>query len=94
MSNSKRANALPFFGKGPVQGDQDESPVAAQGFVAIAMIFARTWPFLKPYILGYWRELSITRPTADAAPNVGAYTAVTGQAQTETEAESERRGGF
>ena len=94
MSNSKRANALPFFGKGPVQGDQDESPVAAQGFVAIAMIFARTWPFLKPYILGYWRELSITRPTADAAPNVGAYTAVTGQAQTETEAESERRWSF
>ena len=67
MSNSNRAKALPFLGKGPAQGDQKESQAAAQGFVAIAMIFARTWPFLKPYILGYWRELAFTRAGVEAA---------------------------
>ena len=72
MSNSNRAKALPFLGKGPAQGDQKESQAAAQGFVAIAMIFARTWPFLKPYILGYWRELSFTRAGAEAAVMSGA----------------------
>ena len=67
MSNSNRAKALPFLGKGPAQGDQKESQAAAQGFVAIAMIFARTWPFLKPYILGYWRELSFMRAGVEAS---------------------------
>ena len=71
MSNSNRAKALPFLGKGPAQGDQQESQAAAQGFVAIAMIFARTWPFLKPYILGYWRELSFTRSGVEAAVGSG-----------------------
>ena len=71
MSNSNRAKALPFLGKGPAQGDRQESQTAAQGFVAIAMIFARTWPFLKPYILGYWRELSFTRSGVEAAVGSG-----------------------
>ena len=60
MSNSNRANALPFLGRGPVNEDPKDSGVAEKGFVAIAMIFARTWPFLKPYVVGYWRELSIS----------------------------------
>ncbi|MEC8075670.1 MAG: ABC transporter ATP-binding protein, partial [Pseudomonadota bacterium] len=60
MSNSNRANALPFLGRGPVNENPKDSGVAEKGFVAIAMIFARTWPFLKPYVVGYWRELSFS----------------------------------
>lgn len=34
------------------------------GFVTIAKIFARTWPYLATYILGYWRELTLSKRTA------------------------------
>ena len=68
MSNSNRANALPFLGRGPVNEDPKDSGVAEKGFVAIAMIFARTWPFLKPYVVGYWRELSLSRRGAANTP--------------------------
>ena len=67
MSNSRRANALPFLRRGPVHSNKTDNSVAAQGFVAIAMIFARTWPFLKPYILGYWRELTFSRDNTTPA---------------------------
>lgn len=34
-----------------------EAPVQKdQGFVAIIKVFARTWPFLRTYVHGYWRE--------------------------------------
>ena len=33
------------------------------GLVAIAMIFARTWPFLRPYVLGYWQEIPFRQAT-------------------------------
>ncbi len=74
MTNSNRAKALPFLGTGPVNEDQKDSPAADQGFVAIAMIFARTWPFLKPYILGYWRELSFSGSDAATSPTPFGHT--------------------
>ena len=74
MSNSNRAKALPFLGTGPVNEDQKDSPAADQGFVAIAMIFARTWPFLKPYILGYWHELSFSGSNAATSPTPFGHT--------------------
>ena len=64
MSNSNRANALPFLGRGPINENPNDSGAAEKGFIAIAMIFARTWPFLKPYVVGYWRELSFSRRAA------------------------------
>ncbi|NCF44447.1 MAG: ATP-binding cassette domain-containing protein [Proteobacteria bacterium] len=59
MSNSKRANALPFLGRGPALDEHNSEPEQAQGFLAVAMIFARTWPFIRPYIVGYWREVRL-----------------------------------
>ena len=58
MSNLRRSRALPFLGKGPSQREQSDTPMEEYGFMAVVMIFARTWPFIRPYILGYWREIS------------------------------------
>ena len=58
MTNLTRAQALPFLGKGDDATVADKLPAGREhGFVDIAMIFARTWPFLRPCILGYWREI-------------------------------------
>ena len=48
------AKALPFLG----DGDRREAAPAPdeRGFVAILSIFARTWPYLLPHVVGYWRE--------------------------------------
>ncbi|MDE0662256.1 MAG: ABC transporter ATP-binding protein [Gammaproteobacteria bacterium] len=62
----KEAGALPFWGGGKA------SPKAAGGgegdhrnFTAIVRIFARTWPYLLPHIVGYWRELPRGRDLGD-----------------------------
>ncbi len=59
----RQAAALSFLGGGEVPpgqaagDDRDE-----RGFVAILRIFARTWPYLLPHAVGYWREFP--RPPA------------------------------
>ncbi|MGI9221615.1 MAG: ABC transporter ATP-binding protein [Woeseiaceae bacterium] len=40
-----------------------------QGFTAIIKIFARTWPFLRTYIHGYWREFPANGSATDAENN-------------------------
>ena len=58
MDDMKQARAFPFWGYGkatPMReraGESDE-----RGFVAIIKIFARSWPYLLPHIIGYWREI-------------------------------------
>ena len=69
----KEARALPFWGKGeaPQQGESAREP-DQRNFAAIVKIFARTWPYLLPHIIGYWREILGSRAfgngeTRDAA---------------------------
>lgn len=63
MDGMKQAQALPFWGKGEAPpkteraGEPDE-----RGFAAIIKIFARTWPYLLPHIIGYWREVPRRQP--------------------------------
>ena len=62
----KQAHALPFWGKGeaPPKTQRAREP-DARGFAAIVKIFARTWPYLLPQVIGYWRDGSRSRPAAD-----------------------------
>ena len=67
--NQERANALPFLGDVKDESVETEPTVGKdQGFTAIIKIFARTWPFLRTYIHGYWREFPAngTAATDDA----------------------------
>ena len=69
MDGMKQARALPFWGNGEAPpktgraGEPDE-----RGFVAIIKIFARTWPYLLPHIIGYWREVPRRRPAESGEP--------------------------
>ena len=67
MSNLKRSRALPFLGRGPSRREQSDTPMEEHGFMAVIMIFARTWPFIRPYILGYWREISWQPSTLESS---------------------------
>ena len=47
-----------------------ETPVQKdQGFVAIIKVFARTWPFLRTYVHGYWREFPGNAATESDSSN-------------------------
>lgn len=58
MEELRQARALPFIGNGeaPARSEKAEAPDES-GFVAIIKIFVRTWPYLLPHIIGYWREI-------------------------------------
>ena len=59
----KEARALPFWGKGQAPAHTDGTRAGDQrNLGAIVRIFARTWPYLLPHIVGYWREIPHRRP--------------------------------
>ncbi|MYD43904.1 MAG: ABC transporter ATP-binding protein [Gammaproteobacteria bacterium] len=61
----RQAQALPFLGEGDTHvGSSKPSGREIGGFTAIIKIFVRTWPYLLPHIVGYWRELG-TAESAD-----------------------------
>lgn len=54
MSNIDRADALTTwdgFEKPPGRDDVDQ-----RRFSDVLLIFVRTWPYLRPLVMGYWRE--------------------------------------
>ena len=51
------AQALPFLGDGGRREAAAAETPDERGFVAIVKIFARTWPYLLPHIVGYWRQV-------------------------------------
>ena len=64
----KEARALPFWGRGDAhpQAERPRDP-DQRNFGAIVRIFARTWPYLLPHIIGYWREIPGNRDARDLA---------------------------
>ena len=66
MDGMKKAQALPFWGNGEAlpKTERVREP-DERGFAAIIKIFARTWPYLLPHIIGYWREVPRSRPAGD-----------------------------
>ncbi len=57
MNDQDRVHALPSWGDAPLPTDRAPSqPVDARGFSEIIKILIRTWPYLLPLVLGYWRE--------------------------------------
>ena len=64
MGDIERANAL-TRSKGDAPRDLSAEKAALEsdqrGFLAIVGIFMRSWPFLRPLIVGYWREKTVIR---------------------------------
>ncbi len=67
LDDMKQAQALPFWGKGealPTTKRLRES--GDRGLAAIIKIFARTWPYLLPHMIGYWREVPQSQSAGDS----------------------------
>jgi len=55
-------NALPSWGDTDVPRYRDRyRGTDKRGFSDVIKIFIRTWPYLLPQILGYWREYAVSR---------------------------------
>jgi ABC-type multidrug transport system fused ATPase/permease subunit len=64
MDDMNQARALPFWGYGEAVPQKDRvTEPGERGFAAIIKIFARTWPYLLPHMIGYWREFPGSRST-------------------------------
>jgi ABC-type multidrug transport system fused ATPase/permease subunit len=60
----KQAKALSAWADGYIPPERDKKHEAdRRGFSDVIKIFIRSWPFLSPYIFGYWREVSRVRTT-------------------------------
>jgi hypothetical protein len=63
-------NALPSWGDADTPAHRDHSLDSSD----ILGVFVRTWPFLLPQILGYWKEFSLTGPAdANSTDNEWSY---------------------
>ena len=61
MDEHTQSRALPFLGDSSAT-PEPASPVDREhGFLAIVKIFARTWPYLLPHTIGFWREIRLQR---------------------------------
>jgi ABC-type multidrug transport system fused ATPase/permease subunit len=64
MIQDSRARALPIWGEGKSQIPQEQllrqqaAESDARGIADVLKIFIRTWPYLIPMVLGYWRTSS------------------------------------
>ena len=62
MKDQQRINALPNWGDAAIPADQDQLTIHdGRGFSDIVRVFIRTWPYLLPMIIGYWREQTLLR---------------------------------
>ena len=56
----RRLDAIPIWGAGPIPPARDRDEVEeVRGFTDVVRIFLRTWPYLVPMVLGYWRERAV-----------------------------------
>ena len=67
LDDMKQAQALPFWGKGAaLPKTKSLREPGDRGFAAIIKIFARTWPYLLPHMIGYWREVPQSQSAGDS----------------------------
>lgn len=59
--DQRRLAAIPVWGDGEIPANRLRSDGPdVRGFVDVMRVFLRTWPYLLPMVLGYWRERGIT----------------------------------
>ena len=58
--DAERVHALPLWGEAPLPPDRYRPDDAdGRGFTDVARIMLRTWPWLKPMVVGTWRERAL-----------------------------------
>ena len=65
--DAARTRALPFWGEAPLPPDRYRPDDAdGRGFTDVMRILLRTWPWLKPLVIGTWRERALPIATNGA----------------------------
>ena len=65
--DAQRTRALPFWGEAPLPPDRYRPDDAdGRGFTDVMRILLRTWPWLKPLVIGTWRERALPIATNGA----------------------------
>lgn len=65
--DAERVRALPLWGEAPLPPDRYRPDDAdGRGFTDVARIMLRTWPWLKPMVVGTWRERALPISTNGA----------------------------
>lgn len=54
-----RVRAIPTWGPGDIPPERNEPASDVNGFTDVLKIFVRTWPFILPLAMGYWRERAV-----------------------------------
>ena len=66
-ADAERVGALPLWGEAPLPPDRYRSDDAdGRGFTDVVRILLRTWPWLKPMVIGTWRERALPIATNGA----------------------------
>ena len=56
-ANKVRASALPMFGDGPIPVERDRSvDEDDSGFLDVLLLLLRSWPYIRPQLLGRWYQ--------------------------------------
>ena len=65
--DGERVGALPLWGEAPLPPDRFRPDNAdGRGFTDVVRIMLRTWPWLKPMVVGTWRERAVPISTNGA----------------------------
>ena len=65
--DAERIGALPLWGEAPLPPDRYRADDAdGRGFTDVVRILLRTWPWLKPLVVGTWRERALPVSTNGA----------------------------
>ena len=65
--DAERTRALPFWGEAPLPPNRHRPDDAdGRGFTDVMRILLRTWPWLKPLVIGTWRERALPIATNGA----------------------------
>lgn len=55
QENRRRARALPIYARGDIPADKNLSVADdSSGFIDVLRLFLRSWPFIRPQLLGRW----------------------------------------
>ncbi len=65
----RQARALPFWGQGNTAPEAEPGQVTEErGILAILRVFIRTWPYLRPQVVGRWQEWPRRSLAGSASP--------------------------
>ena len=61
VHDDQRVDAISVWGPAKPVSETELPDPDDRGFTTVVRIFMRTWPFLRPMMIGYWRDRTVLR---------------------------------